>query len=166
MTDDNENQAEMLAATQVREITGVPVSTLHDWAAKRERGIEGRAHGRCTLGLPGRRVLVSRKWSGKTLPDQRADREEFVRQLLASAGTDKPDRNRDNVLIYRVDSGDRYAPLRDELFIRAVAQRIAWRTEYDKALLAAGPAGGQQVRRPDRKDRNHDDCDGRGINRG
>ncbi|MDO3634696.1 helix-turn-helix transcriptional regulator [Mycolicibacterium arseniciresistens] len=31
---------EMLTAQQVREITGVPVSTLHDWAAKRERGID------------------------------------------------------------------------------------------------------------------------------
>jgi hypothetical protein len=32
--------SEMLTAQQVREITGVPVSTLHDWAAKRERGID------------------------------------------------------------------------------------------------------------------------------
>jgi predicted DNA-binding transcriptional regulator AlpA len=29
----------MLTAPQVREMTGVPVSTLHDWAVKRERGI-------------------------------------------------------------------------------------------------------------------------------
>jgi hypothetical protein len=35
---------------------------------------KGRAHRRTTLGLPGRRVLVSRKWSGKTLVDHRADR--------------------------------------------------------------------------------------------
>lgn len=35
--------------------------------------------------------------------------------------------------------------LRGELMMRAVAQRIAWRTEYDKALLAAGPLGGQQI---------------------
>ena len=35
---------------------------------------KGRAHRRSTLGLPGRRVLVSRKWSGKTLADHRADR--------------------------------------------------------------------------------------------
>ena len=40
MLGNNENDAEMLTATQVREITGVPVSTLHDWAAKRERGID------------------------------------------------------------------------------------------------------------------------------
>jgi len=33
------NGHEMLTADQVRDLTGVPVSTLHDWAAKRERGI-------------------------------------------------------------------------------------------------------------------------------
>jgi predicted DNA-binding transcriptional regulator AlpA len=31
---------DMLTASQVRDLTGVPVSTLHDWAAKRERGIQ------------------------------------------------------------------------------------------------------------------------------
>jgi predicted DNA-binding transcriptional regulator AlpA len=35
-----DNGREMLTAQQVREITGVTVSTLHDWAAKRERGID------------------------------------------------------------------------------------------------------------------------------
>ena len=30
----------MLTANEVHELTGVPVSTLHDWAAKRERGID------------------------------------------------------------------------------------------------------------------------------
>jgi hypothetical protein len=29
----------ILTAHEVRAMTGVPVSTLHDWAAKRERGI-------------------------------------------------------------------------------------------------------------------------------
>ena len=30
---------EMFTAEEVHEITGVPISTLHDWAAKRERGM-------------------------------------------------------------------------------------------------------------------------------
>ncbi|WP_155976920.1 AlpA family transcriptional regulator [Nocardia sp. 348MFTsu5.1] len=30
---------DMLTANEVRDLTGIPVSTLHDWAAKRERGI-------------------------------------------------------------------------------------------------------------------------------
>jgi hypothetical protein len=33
----------MLTAHDVRAMTGVPVSTLHDWAAKRERGIAAPA---------------------------------------------------------------------------------------------------------------------------
>ncbi|MFC5336650.1 helix-turn-helix transcriptional regulator [Mycobacterium branderi] len=37
---DTTNGREMLTARQVCELTGVPVSTLHDWAAKRERGID------------------------------------------------------------------------------------------------------------------------------
>ncbi len=31
---------EVLTAGEVSRMTGIPVSTLHDWAAKRERGIE------------------------------------------------------------------------------------------------------------------------------
>ena len=40
MRNNGEDRAEMLTASEVREITGVPVSTLHDWAAKREHGID------------------------------------------------------------------------------------------------------------------------------
>ena len=39
MTNNGVNSREMLTADQVHDLTGVPVSTLHDWAAKRERGI-------------------------------------------------------------------------------------------------------------------------------
>jgi len=35
---------------------------------------KGKAHRGEYLGYPGRRVLVSRKWSGKTLADHRANR--------------------------------------------------------------------------------------------
>jgi predicted DNA-binding transcriptional regulator AlpA len=40
MTNNGVNGREMLTAEQVHDLTGVPVSTLHDWAAKRERGID------------------------------------------------------------------------------------------------------------------------------
>jgi predicted DNA-binding transcriptional regulator AlpA len=39
MTISQETGRVMLTAEQVHDMTGVPVSTLHDWAAKRERGI-------------------------------------------------------------------------------------------------------------------------------
>lgn len=97
----------------------------------------GKAHRRDTLGLPGRRVLVSRKWSGKTLPDHKADRAEFVRQLLASVGIHKPDTT--HLIVRPVEPGDHTAPPRDHLIMAAIAQRTTWRAEYTKALLAAGP---------------------------
>ena len=40
MTASVSNSREMLTAEEVHDITGVPVSTLHDWAAKRERGMQ------------------------------------------------------------------------------------------------------------------------------
>ncbi len=39
---------------------------------------KGKAHDADHLGYAGRRVLVSRKWSGKTLADHRADRKEWL----------------------------------------------------------------------------------------
>lgn len=98
---------------------------------------KGKAHRRDTLGLPGRRVLVSRQWSNKTLPDHKADRAEFVRQLLASVGIVKPDTSHLRLSVVR--PGDRSAPPRDHLILASIAQRRTWRAEYNRALLAAGP---------------------------
>jgi predicted DNA-binding transcriptional regulator AlpA len=39
MTVSAQAHREMLTAEEVHDMTGVPISTLHDWAAKRERGI-------------------------------------------------------------------------------------------------------------------------------
>ena len=47
---------------------------------------KGKAHRRQHLGYGGRRVLVSRKWSGKTLADHKADRKAWVLARLAEAG--------------------------------------------------------------------------------
>jgi hypothetical protein len=47
---------------------------------------KGKAHKPEHLGIAGRRVLVSRKWSNKSLDDHRAERAAFVRQLLDHAG--------------------------------------------------------------------------------
>jgi hypothetical protein len=51
----------------------------------------GKAHRREYLGYAGRRVLVSRKWSGKTLADHRADRKTL---LLNTLGITEPDPGR------------------------------------------------------------------------
>jgi hypothetical protein len=47
---------------------------------------KGKAHKPEHLGIAGRRVLVSRKWSNKTLDDHKAERRRFVRQLLEQVG--------------------------------------------------------------------------------
>jgi hypothetical protein len=52
---------------------------------------KGKAHRREHLGYAGRRVLVSRKWSGKTLADHRADRKQW---LLATLGIEQADPTR------------------------------------------------------------------------
>ena len=52
---------------------------------------KGKAHRREYLGYAGRRVLVSRKWSGKTLADHRADRKNWLMETLGLPATD-PDR--------------------------------------------------------------------------
>jgi transposase-like protein len=103
---------------------------------------KGRAHRRSTLGLPGRRVLVSRKWSGKSLADHKADRKAFVRDMLAAVGIVKPEQDTARLVWRKVDPGDRDAPPRAHLLMRAIAERITWKAEYDRALLAAsGPPG-------------------------
>ncbi len=104
---------------------------------------KGRAHRRATLGLPGRRVLVSRKWSGKTLADHRADRMAFVAQALTAVGIDKPPQDTSRLIWRKLAPGDPHVPPRAHLLLQAIAQRIAWRAEYDRALLAATGSPGE-----------------------
>ncbi|WP_225732254.1 helitron helicase-like domain-containing protein [Nocardia sp. JCM 34519.1] len=103
----------------------------------------GKAHRRDTLGLPGRRVLNSRKWTGKTLADHKADRVEFVRQLLGKVGMTLPETDR--LQITPVEPGDQHCPPRDQLIMAHIAQRTRWRAEYATRLLAASPPGTQQL---------------------
>ncbi|MGK4583509.1 replication initiator [Kitasatospora sp. HPMI-4] len=97
-----------------------------------------RAHKREHLGYGGRRVLVSRKWSGKTLTDHRAERRAWVLDVLGDTAT-RPDPTR--YLWALVRPGDPDAtPLATRL-LRAVAERVRWRQALDQALtLADGPS--------------------------
>jgi hypothetical protein len=49
---------------------------------------KGKAHNTDHLGYAGRRVLTSRKWSGKTLADHRADRRDWLLSTLGVSATD------------------------------------------------------------------------------
>ncbi|MGW5318942.1 replication initiator [Nocardia thailandica] len=95
---------------------------------------KGKAHRRETLGLRGQRVLVSKLWTGKTLPDHKAERAEFVRQQLEAVGITQPDRS--HIRVYPAPPGDPDAPPKEHLIIALAAARSKWRAEYTTALLA------------------------------
>ena len=112
-----------------------------------------RAHDRDNLGLGGRRVQVSRAWSGKTLSEHRADRATVVREVLKEAGIAAPDADRMAADVLAADGLPRFvwddAPVvgRDYVTVvmRSVAEALRWRREYQaaKGQLAAardGPA--------------------------
>jgi hypothetical protein len=111
---------------------------------------KGRVHQKATLGIGGRRVLVSRDWSGKTLADHRADDRAWVRALLGvttdheHAGQVDADPGQPAPVAWelaRHDDPD-LKPLEHRL-LAAISQRIQWRTELHAASerAATGPPG-------------------------
>ncbi|MEU7656275.1 replication initiator [Micromonospora taraxaci] len=99
---------------------------------------KGKVHQRATLGIGGRRILVSRDWSGKTLADHRADARAWVRNLLGitTNADDADPATPDQPTAYawemaRPDDPD-IPPLQHRL-LRALSQRAQWKA----ALLAA-----------------------------
>ncbi|MBV9012873.1 MAG: replication initiator protein [Pseudonocardiales bacterium] len=102
---------------------------------------KGKAHQLEHLGIAGRRVLVSRKWSNKTLQDHQAERTEFVRQLLQQAGIQPAQGIEDGPYLWeRTAPTDPDIPLRPLLLLHAIAERQRWKAEYTAAQLAAnGP---------------------------
>lgn len=99
---------------------------------------KANAHRRDTLGLPGRRVLNSGKWTGKTVPDHKAERMAFVREQLAAVGIYPPDTS--HLRITPVSPGDKDAPPRAHLIMALVATRIRQRAQYTSARLALADA--------------------------
>jgi hypothetical protein len=108
----------------------------------------GKAHDRANLGLGGRRVLVSRKWSGKTLAGHKADRAAVVRAALEEAGIDPDDH--DELSVSGTDGRWSWEILPrtrvdERTYAAAVAEAIGtrqrWRQQYESAKAArAGPA--------------------------
>ena len=77
-------------------------------------------------------MLVSRKWSGKTLADHRADRKQWLMTTLGISATD-PDR----FTWEPVAPGDPdYMPHARRL-LHVVADRIAWKQALDEARRRA-----------------------------
>jgi hypothetical protein len=102
---------------------------------------KGKAHQLEYFGIAGRRVLVSRKWSNKNLDDHRAERGEFVRELLESAGIQPSYGPEDGPYLWeRPGPADPDIPSRALLLLLAVAERQRWKAEYTAAQLAANGA--------------------------
>jgi hypothetical protein len=98
---------------------------------------KGKAHRVEHLGIAGRRILVSRRWSNKSLADHRADRGEFVRQLLQQAGIHPTHGPHDGPYQWeRPAPTDPDIPPRPVLLLQAVAERQRWKAEYTAAQLA------------------------------
>jgi len=103
------------------------------------------AHDRENLGLGGRRVLVSRQWSGKTLTEHRADRREVVAEVLAAAGITAPEADRLGADRTLPDGSPRFVwadTNPDETtYVAVIAaslrQAQTWRTQYEHAKVLA-----------------------------
>jgi Replication initiator protein, pSAM2 len=96
---------------------------------------QGKAHRPEHLGYAGRRVLVSRKWSGRTLGDHRADRRAWVLRLL---GDTDEQRDPGRYAWEPITTGDPdLRPLPRRLLL-ALAERARWRTALDEAKRRAG----------------------------
>jgi hypothetical protein len=108
-----------------------------------------KGHDRDHLGLGGRRVLVSRLWSGKTLTEHKADRAAIVRAALEEAGYDPDDHDEMAVIgtdgrwswellgRNRVDAATYAAAIS-----QAIRTRQRWQREYVAAKAAAAARAG------------------------
>ena len=93
---------------------------------------KGKAHDADHLGYAGRRVLVSRKWSGKTLADHRADRQQWLLSTLGVSATD-PARYAWEV----VAPGDPDHMDHARRLLHAVADRARWQAALNESRRRA-----------------------------
>ena len=96
---------------------------------------KGKAHRREYLGYAGRRVLVSRKWSGKTLADHRADRKAWLTGMLGLPATDPA-----RYTWEPVKPGDPDHMPNGQRLLHVVADRIQWQTALEQARRRAAEA--------------------------
>jgi hypothetical protein len=93
---------------------------------------KGKAHDPDHLGYAGRRVLVSRKWSGKTLADHRADRKDWLLRTLGVSATDPARYAWEAVAPSDPDHMDHARRM-----LHVVADRLRWQTALAEARRRA-----------------------------
>ena len=94
---------------------------------------KGKAHRREYLGYAGRRVLVSRKWSGKTLADHRTDRKNWLLATLGQTDTDPARYSWEPVM-----PGDPDHMEQARRLLHVVADRQRWQASLAEARRRAG----------------------------
>ncbi len=117
---------------------------------------KGKVHQLDTLGIGGRRVLVSRGWSGKTLADHRWDQAAWVRKVLAiELGHTDPRYQTQDEQVAAARAGQAPDPIRWERakpndvdvpelssrLLRAIATRIKQKAALRAAMAMAPPGG-------------------------
>jgi hypothetical protein len=95
----------------------------------------GKAHRPEHLGYAGRRVLTSRKWSGKTLADHRGDRKAW---LVETLGLEPPDPARYSWQKVEPSDPDHIPP--DRRLLHVVADRARWQAALTEARRKAQEA--------------------------
>ena len=96
---------------------------------------KGKVHQRNTLGFTGRRVLISRQWSGKTLTDHRADRREWVKTVLggALAEEEQPEDTMPSRYTFELAKpSDPDVPAMSIRLLRAVGERQRWKAQLQQ----------------------------------
>ena len=104
-----------------------------------------KAHDRECLGVGGRRALVSRHWTGKTLTEHKADRAAVVRQVLEAAGIEAPDADRLAADVLHTDGKPRFVwedtqpDQRDypAMIAASLREKKARRAQYEHAKTVA-----------------------------
>jgi hypothetical protein len=109
-------------------------------ARLRPGGCKGRVRQKATLGIGGRRVLVSRDWSGKTLADHRADAHAWVKALLGlTTEQDAQDERPAPLVAWEIARpGDPDLRPLEHRILSTISQRIQRRTQLHAARQRLG----------------------------
>jgi hypothetical protein len=97
---------------------------------------KGKAHRAEHLGYAGRRVLVSRKWSGKTLADHRGDRKAWLLSMLGLPEPDNDGRYRWEIV---TPADTDFMPLGRRM-LHILADRARWQAALAEARRKAQEA--------------------------
>jgi hypothetical protein len=101
---------------------------------------KGKAHDADHLGYAGRRVLVSRKWSGKSLADHRADRKDWLLKTLGVSATDPA-----RYAWGPVAPGDPDHMDHARRLLHVVADRARWQAALNEARRRAAVLDGRDL---------------------